>query len=106
MVQTENVQLYPPRYPLLARYRPFFPPNNKRVPIPQRPSEPNAVAIPCRSFLVDEGIVDRQGNCRTHGGPAGLRDGSVLEANTEIPGQMPQAVDTVKEERHGDSKLG
>ena len=56
-------------------------------------------------YLMDEGVVDGQSNCRTHGGPAGLRDGGVLESNTKIPRQMPQAVDTVEEERHGDSEF-
>ena len=56
--------------------------------------------------LREERVVDGQGKCRAHGGPAGLRDGGVLEANTEVPCQMPQAVHTVEEEWHSDGKLG
>jgi hypothetical protein len=56
--------------------------------------------------LVEERIVDRQRNRRGHSGPAGSRDGGVLEPNTEIPGQMPQAVYGVEEEGHRNGKLG
>lgn len=55
---------------------------------------------------MEEGIVGRQGNGRGNGGPAGSRNGGVLEPNTDIPSQMPQAVYTVEEEGHRNGELG
>lgn len=55
---------------------------------------------------MEEGVVGRQSEGSSDGGPAGSRNRGVLESPAKVPSQMPQSVDAVEEEGHRNGKFG
>jgi len=63
------------------------------------------INIPLFAHLGKEDVVQRRSDRQADGSPAGADDLLVLEAETKIPRQMPEAVVRVEEEGEGEEAL-